>query len=94
MAEHLAREPDLDPLDLIHVPAEMLRPAMRRLSGAPEIEPEPEAVAAQEPAGEAAAHPADEPQAPAEEPQATGALPQADESPLEGAKGEEPPGRP
>ncbi|MBB1497000.1 DUF2268 domain-containing putative Zn-dependent protease [Paracoccus sp. MC1862] len=49
LAEHLSREPDLDPLDLIHAPAETLRPAMRRLSGAPEAE----ADEAPEPAGDA-----------------------------------------
>lgn len=87
VAEHLSREPDLGPLDLIHVPAEMLRPAMRRLSGAPEIEPDPDAEAVQEPAAEAAAHPV-------EETQATDALPQPDDPPSESAKDEGPPDQP
>lgn len=87
VAEHLSREPDLGPLDLIHVPAEMLRPAMRRLSGAHEIEPDPGAEAVQEPAAEATAHPG-------EETQATDALPQPDDPPSESAKDEGPPDQP
>jgi hypothetical protein len=100
LAEHLSREPDLDPLELIHAPAELLRPAMRRLSGAPEADAEAEADTVQEPAEEAATggeitpHPAADPGAPAEEPQATGAMPQEDDLPSSGPLGAEPPGQP
>lgn len=42
LAEHLSREPDPGPATLVQIPAEALRPAMRRLSGAPEPESAPD----------------------------------------------------
>ncbi|MDO5368880.1 DUF2268 domain-containing putative Zn-dependent protease [Paracoccus sp. (in: a-proteobacteria)] len=71
LAEHLAREPDLDPLDLIHAPAETLRPAMRRLSGAPEPDEAPE------PAGDASDRETDPLPGPAGEAQEMGDAPPA-----------------
>lgn len=93
VAEHLSREPDLDPLELIHAPAETLRPAMRRLSGAPEPEPEAPAL---EPAEEAPSEETDLPpdkaaQSPAEEAQGTGASPEAEDSPAPSCDGDVPP---
>ena len=71
LAEHLARAPELEPAALVHLPAEALRPAMRRLSGASEAEAE--AAPPQDAAGETAGM--DVPPLP-EEPQA-GAAPLA-----------------
>ena len=91
LAEHLSREPELEAAALVHISAEALRPAMRRLSGAPEAEPE---APTQEPSGETpseefAPQPGAESQAPAEEAPGTDALSQGKDSPA--ASGDEPP---
>ncbi|MFC0340943.1 DUF2268 domain-containing putative Zn-dependent protease [Paracoccus niistensis] len=93
LAEHLSREPELEAAALVHISAEALRPAMRRLSGAPDSEPESEALP-QEPSGETRGEeivpqPGAEAQAPAEETPGTDALPQGKDSPA--ASGDEPP---
>ena len=95
LAEHLSREPDLEAADLVHIPAEALRPAMRRLSGAPEAGPDPDAPA-QEPAGEtpgedALPRPDAGPQPPSDDAQETGALPRTSVPPAESAQETEPP---
>lgn len=68
LAEHLGRAPEEDAATLVHLSAEALRPAMRRLSGAPEPESETETGIAppRDATGEAAraeAGPLPEPQA-------------------------------
>lgn len=90
LAEHLSREPELEAATLVHISAEALRPAMRRLSGAPEAEPE---APTQEPSGETlgeefAPQPGAESQAPAEEAPGSDALSQGKDTPA--ASGDEP----
>ena len=92
VAEHLARESDLDAAALVHVPAEALRPAMRRLSGSDEAEPEAESPAPAQEVLQPDVPPQPEPAPsghPAEDTKATEALPQgpAGDPLVEGGRG-------